>query len=260
MAVLELDIGGRRQRAEPGRHGGRGRQRRRRRRMAAPLDLGAEVLDASRQDTEPLGDLALLPEPLAVLDRQPLLKVKRQVLVAARQGRQTVADREHEGVEEVQERAVELDLAGEDQIDVGPRGAPEELLPGDDGGADPGAVGGDDRLGGRVPVVVQALEVLFQLVLKCGRALRELDLHLRDAPDLVLGVEAGGPALAHARLDLLHEPAGVDAAVDRAGRDLRGGTVARRRHAPSPAPGWNRHRWESRATPVSRTRERTAKA
>ncbi len=68
---------------------------------------------------------------------------------------------------------------------------------------------GDGGLGGGVPAVVQALEMLLQLVLERRRALGELDLHLRDAPDLVVGVEAGGPALAHARLDLLHEPGGV---------------------------------------------------
>ena len=69
-----------------------GRQRHRRR-AAATLDLGAEVLDAGREGAEPLGDLALLPEPLAMLDRQPLLEVERQILVAAREGRQPVADR-----------------------------------------------------------------------------------------------------------------------------------------------------------------------
>src|SRR5262249_30575361 len=58
----------------------------------------------------------------------------------------------------------------------------------------------------------------LQLVLERRRALRQLDLHLGDAPDFVLGVEAGGPPLAAPLLDLLHEAARVDCTAFGLGR------------------------------------------
>ena len=120
-----------------------------------------------------------------------------------------VPHRQDEGIQQVEERRVEGLRPLHDERGVWPGELPEGPLGADDEATHPAAMGTDIGVALDVPDVVERRQMLLDLFAEAGRALRDLQLHLGDPPDLVLGVEAGGPALADPRLDLLHQPGDV---------------------------------------------------
>ena len=245
VPVLEAHVRGRAgARPVPG-HGGHRDEPRRWRGSARALDLATQDLDPIRERSEPItrSRWPRCRSPCSAARRSwRLSDWSSSRWLSAPSPPYLVPDWKDEGVQKLEQRPVELDLTGEDQRDVGRVSFGQEPLRCHDDAPDAGAVGRDDRVGRGVPGRRSGARGAARSRPERGARLGELELHLRDPPHLLLGVEAGGPSLADSLLDLLHEPGDVHGPL--AGRPRRTlrlrrprGTAIGARVAPRPCPG-----------------------